>query len=324
MSLLVKSGLVTTIIPVFNRPTLVVEAVHSVLAQTYQNIEIIVVDDGSTDETPTVLAELAQEKPRLNVFSQPNSGPGVARELGRLNARGEFIQYLDSDDLLLPTKFESQVAALMNQTTADVAYGKTEQIKFGQPQNGVAHRRTGVKQASMFPSLLRERWWFTSTPLYRRSVVEQTGPWTSMMNEEDWEYDCRVASFGGRLAFVDEFVSLHRSHEEHLSAEGASDPEKLKHRAMSRAKMFQHAKRYAERDDTPAEIKQDDWALFSKYAFLLARQCALAGLTTEARAMTSVSIEARGRKSAQHILFLKLVKFLGWKNAAKAVKLTGR
>ncbi len=324
MSLLVKPGLVSTIIPVFNRPILVVDAIQSVLAQTYQNIEIIVVDDGSTDSTSEVLAELMGNKPQLKVFNQSNSGPGVARELGRLNARGEFIQYLDSDDLLLPTKFESQIAAFVHHPLADVAYGKTEQIKFGQPQSGVAHRRTGAKQESMFPLMLKERWWFTSTPLYRRAIVEAAGPWTSMMNEEDWEYDCRVASFGGRLAYVNEFVSLHRHHGDHLSAEGASDPEKLKHRVMSRAKIFQHAKAYSEREDKPAEIKSEDWVVFSKYAFLLARQCALIGLTTEARAMTSISIQALGKKSVQHRVFLKMVKLLGWKRAARAVELAGR
>jgi len=104
-------GLVTTIIPVYNRAAMLREAVASVLAQTYRPVEVIVVDDGSTDETAGVADELAGDEVR--VIHQPNGGPGTAREAGRRAARGEFIQHLDSDDLLLPHKFALQVAGLV-------------------------------------------------------------------------------------------------------------------------------------------------------------------------------------------------------------------
>ncbi len=106
-------GLVSIIVPVFNRPALLAEAVGSALAQTYRPIEILIVDDGSTDETPATAAQLASEHPaEIRVLRQVNAGPGSARERGRQTARGEFLQYLDSDDLLLPRKLELQVAAL--------------------------------------------------------------------------------------------------------------------------------------------------------------------------------------------------------------------
>src|SRR5437660_1100924 len=107
------TNLVSTIIPVYNRSAMLREAVGSVLAQTYRPIEIIIVNDGSTDETPQVCRRLAQANPSVvRVISRQNGGPGVAREAGRQLAMGEFIQYLDSDDLLHPLKFERQVAAL--------------------------------------------------------------------------------------------------------------------------------------------------------------------------------------------------------------------
>ncbi len=326
MSLLVEPNLVTTIIPVYNRPEFVVEAVESVLAQTHRPIEILVVDDGSSDETPAVLQTLAAQHQEIRLFRQSNSGPGAARELGRLNARGEYVQYLDSDDLLLANKFEDQIATLRDEPDAHVAYGKTECVNHCDEPQGKADRGTGDRYQCMFPRFLRERPWFTSTPLYRRSVVEAAGPWSELNNEEDWEYDCRIASLGGRLAYSDSFVSLHRRHDAdaHLSSGGAHEPDKLRHRARARAKIYQHAKNYMLRDDRVSEISKDDWAFFSDYAFLLARQCSMVGLTTEARAMVSVSIEARGGKSAKHILFLKLVKFLGWQRAAKVVSLSKR
>ncbi len=324
MSLLVQQGLVSTIIPVFNRPEFAVEAIDSVLTQDYRPIEIIVVDDGSTDETPKVLASLAEQHPEVRLFHQANAGPGSARELGRLNARGEYVQYLDSDDLLLQTKFSSQVSALIAAPTAVAAYGKTEVVSVLEKPRQIAHRLTGTERLNMFPEFLRERWWFTSTPLYRRQAIEKNGPWLTLCNEEDWEYDCRLASHGGRLVFVDEFVSLHRRHDDHLSANGSTTPQKLADRARSRAKIFQHAKAYEQLELCPQRITADDWAFFSKYAFLLGRQCALAGLTTEARAMVSVSIEAIGRKTLQHRVFLKLVKFTGWQRAAKLLEKIGK
>src|SRR6266566_2626754 len=103
------SGLVSAVIPVHNRAGMLREACASVIAQTYRPLEIIIVDDGSTDDTADTAADLAQTNPQeIRVIHQSKTGAGLAREAGRRNARGEFIQYLDSDDLLLPRKFELQ------------------------------------------------------------------------------------------------------------------------------------------------------------------------------------------------------------------------
>src|SRR5262249_25034222 len=115
--------LVSVIIPVFNRAAMLVEAVDSVLAQTHRPIEIIIVDDGSTDDTVRVADGLAGDSVR--VVHQTNAGPGAAREAGRGIARVDFMQHLDSDDLLLPRKFELQVAALRANPDCGAAYGWT-------------------------------------------------------------------------------------------------------------------------------------------------------------------------------------------------------
>src|SRR5882672_3604168 len=120
---IVNAGLVSTIIPVYNRAAMLCEAVASVLAQTYRPVEIIIIDDGSTDDTPATIAGLAAAHPEIRTHRIANSGPGTAREEGRKLARGEFIQHLDSDDLLPPRRFELLVAALHAHPDAGVAYG---------------------------------------------------------------------------------------------------------------------------------------------------------------------------------------------------------
>src|SRR5262249_23015065 len=210
--------------------------------QTYRSIEVIIVDDGSTDETGREAEALAKAHSEVRAIHRENGGPGAARETGRLAASGEFIQYLDSDDLLLPTKFELQVAGLRRCADCAVSYGKTRFYAIGDRVTDVAWKRTGERISTMFPSFLQSRWWDTSTPLYRREVTDLAGPWTGLRNEEDWEYDCRVASKCGRLHYCDAFVSDTRvTLGYQLSTAGSSDPEKLRNRAIAHRLILEHA-----------------------------------------------------------------------------------
>lgn len=102
--------LVSTIIPTFNRAHLVPEAIDSVLRQTYPNVEIIVVDDGSTDETQECLKRYGN---RIKLIKQENAGPSAARNRGIAAAQGALIAFLDSDDLWLPEKLERQVRVMV-------------------------------------------------------------------------------------------------------------------------------------------------------------------------------------------------------------------
>jgi glycosyltransferase involved in cell wall biosynthesis len=101
--------LVTAIIPTFNRAGVVGEAIDSVLQQTYSKVEVIVVDDGSTDGTPAMLRRYGNA---IRVITQENAGPSAARNRGIACANGSIVAFLDSDDLWLPAKLERQVALL--------------------------------------------------------------------------------------------------------------------------------------------------------------------------------------------------------------------
>lgn len=303
--------LVTTIIPVHNRAALLREAVASVLGQTYRPVEVIVVDDGSTDDTPAVAAELARRHPdEVRVISQANSGPGTARETGRTVARGEFIQYLDSDDLLLPRKFELQVAGLRANPECGVAYGKTQYRYSDGRRHPTAWKGSGERVETMFPAFLLSRWWDTPTPLYRASLCAEAGPWTDLWLEEDWEYDCRIAALGVRLHFCDEFVAEVRDHKQQRLCKGAAlDAARLRERARAHRLIFAHARRAQIGDGVP-EMQH-----FARELFLLSRQCGAAGLAAESKELFRLAKEASGRERGRRWdfkLYESLAAVTGW------------
>jgi glycosyltransferase involved in cell wall biosynthesis len=104
--------LVSIVVPTFNRAYCLIETIESALAQTYRNIEILIIDDGSTDESEKLILDKYSNDSRLRYIYQNNSGVSAARNHGIRLARGEFIALLDSDDLWEPWKLELQVAAL--------------------------------------------------------------------------------------------------------------------------------------------------------------------------------------------------------------------
>jgi hypothetical protein len=303
-------GLVSTIIPVHNRLVLLREAVASVLAQTYRPIEIIIVDDGSTDRTGQEAEALAEAHLEIRAIHRENGGPGAARETGRQAASGEFIQYLDSDDLLLPTKFERQVAGLRKCSDCLISYGKTRIYAYGDRPIDVAWKWTGERISTMFPSFLQSRWWGTSTPLYRRKITDLAGPWTELRNEEDWEYDCRIAAKGVLLCYVDAFVSDERAITgAGLSVGGTRDPKKLRDRATAHRLILEHA--------FAARIPHDSSEMqhFARELFLLARQCGAAGLAEEARTLFGLSRHASGAEHSRGIDFVLYgvgARLIGW------------
>src|SRR5512132_248706 len=99
--------LVSVIVPAYNAGSTIAEAVESALAQTYRPLEVVVVDDGSTDDTAEVVAERFED--RVHIISAPHRGRGAARNTGLATARGAYIQFLDADDVLAPAKIATQV-----------------------------------------------------------------------------------------------------------------------------------------------------------------------------------------------------------------------
>jgi len=310
-----RAGLVSTIIPVFNRQKMLLDSVESVLAQSYRPIEIIIVDDGSTDESLKVAKSFERKHSFIKVISIENSGVGIARETGRQHIQGEFIQYLDSDDILDKDKFTLQVEMLKKQVNAAACYGKTDIFITATSKTIKNWKRTGEEINSLLPSMLIGRWWGTSSPLYRRSVCDAVGPWQNLINEEDWEYDCRVALNNNNLCYVDKTVSTQLQHEStRLSNDGSKDALKLASRARAHQIIVNHALKFGLDSKTP------EFEHLLVACFLLSRQCGAQGLTVESKQLLKT---ARQHMKSNYRQQLKLISYqgccylIGWQRMGK-------
>lgn len=308
MSGILHRGLVSTIIPVFNRGALLKEAVESVLGQTYQSIEIIIVNDGSTDDTGAVVDNLMRQNPgKIKAIHIPNLGAGMARERGRLIASGEFIQYLDSDDLLLPEKFSVQVAALRRRPDCGIGYGYTRLVDCNKYVLKAPFKWTGMKMETLFPALLVDRWWNTHTPLFRRSVCDVVGPWSNMRMSEDWEYEARIGALGIRLVHCPQYLSDTRQHTGNRVTGGTSETAHCGDMVRLIETLYSCAIK-AGVDRGCSEMRH-----FSRWAFLESRRAGAAGLVDESKGCYGIAVKAAGgRLDYQLNLYRALTRLIGW------------
>ncbi len=204
--------LVTCVIPCFNRPDYVRVAIDSVLAQTYQPIEIIVVDDGSTDDTPQVLATYGD---RICVIRQENAGTAAARNTGIAASHGNYLAWLDSDDAWLPNKIAAQVQVAEEHPEAAVVYTTCQAVDSG------GNPPPPVETIAVPPAVLRddimrmmvvESEVMPSSCLVRRDALDAVGWFRADYLAEDWELHFRLAR---RFKFmqIDAPLTRYRVHE---------------------------------------------------------------------------------------------------------------
>ena len=211
--------LVSVLMPTYNRARLLTEAIHSVLGQSYEPLELVVVDDGSTDDTRAILSTV--DDPRLRVVITPHRGIGAALNAGFAVASGEFIARLDSDDLWLPTMLADQLCALAANPDADVVYARSQVIdERGQRKDEYWGRPLRFPDDPL-RSLLYVDPVCTITAVYRRTALERVGPWAEHLEVgEDADLNLRVA-LAGRFVFRDAVVALNRRHPDNQSRDAS-------------------------------------------------------------------------------------------------------
>ena len=213
----------SAIIPTFNRAHLIAAAIESALGQTCPPREIIVVDDGSTDDTARVLAPYQD---RIQYVVQPNQGPAAARNHGFRLARSDFIALLDSDDLWVPDRLARQQSLLAREPRLDVLFGRELVFAEGQPDRDwnlhdpEVRRRLQATDGPLedAPGLLvRENFLPTSSTLFRRTFLEQAGPINPRFRQaEDHDFWLRLALAGARFGYVPAPLCRRRMHGDNL------------------------------------------------------------------------------------------------------------
>jgi glycosyltransferase involved in cell wall biosynthesis len=219
--------LVSILIPAYNAETWISETLKSALAQTWPNKEIIVVDDSSKDQTLAVARKF--ESDQVKIFTHPNSGAAATRNKAYSLCKGDYIQYLDADDLLSPNKISSQLAALGPSANKRVLLsGSWGQFLY-------RYHRARFAPSSLWADLAPAEWLTrkmgqnlymqTASWLSSRELIEAAGPWdTRLLGDDDGEFFCRVLLASHGVKFVPEGKVYYRaSGASSLSYIGSSD-----------------------------------------------------------------------------------------------------
>lgn len=209
--------LISIIIPVHNRPKLLAEALSSVSAQKYSHYEVVIIDDGSVEPIDQVIEKFrSTNKAPIILIRQDNAGPGAARNRGLGAAHGDFIAFLDSDDLWYPEMLQAAVEVLTNNQAADMVCGGWDMI------DGSGKATTGIFRPSGLQSLadqdfakaliFKNRFPIHSLVFRKESFVRFGKFDTELVAFEDWELWVRMASQGCRVVFFDVPAARWRLH----------------------------------------------------------------------------------------------------------------
>ena len=187
-------------------------AIDSVLGQTLDDFELVVIDDGSTDDTPKILAEYGRDNTRIVIRRISHAGRSAALNFGCRQARAEFIAVLDADDLALPHRLESQLRFLRRNENVAVLGGGM--LLIDEQGEIVGEDRVRTSDAEIRKALERSCPFYHSNVMFRKSAVQAVGGYRTVFEQaEDYDLWLRVAEAGYALANLDEYIGRYRSHQ---------------------------------------------------------------------------------------------------------------
>ena len=205
--------LVSVIVPTYNYGRFIEETLECLRAQTYVNWECIVVDDGSTDDTAERVSHFIEQDARFKFLRQENARQAAAKNNGLWNSAGQYIQFLDADDLIEPQKFAKQVEFLEAHPEVDIIYGSMRYFKTETPderlywvwgENKPWMPETSGSGKEVLTALVRQNIMVINSPLIRRRVVDAVGLFDNRLPPaEDWDYWLRCAAAGMCFQFED-------------------------------------------------------------------------------------------------------------------------
>jgi glycosyltransferase involved in cell wall biosynthesis len=203
---------VSVVVPSYNAASYLPDSIESVIAQTYTGWELVIVDDGSTDDTPSVIRPYAERlQDKLRYVYQSNRGLPAARNTGIRNARGEFIALLDADDVYLPSRLERGVALMDSDPEIGLLHARVARID---ARNVVVskpvHRAKYLSGNIAHHVFTRRAHLLCPTILFRKSCVDQVGFFDETMRAtEDRDLWFRIAEHY-RVGYIDEILAYYR------------------------------------------------------------------------------------------------------------------
>ena len=205
------ADLVSVIIPVYNGESYLSEAVESVYAQTVRPLEVIVIDDGSTDGS----AAVARSFEDVRFYRQPNRGAAAARNRGAVLAHGRFLAFLDADDVWTPQKLRIQMAALLEKPELDMVFGRVEQ--FSSPELGDARRFARVDRSM--------KGLHVGALLIRRASFHRVGLFHADLTAGEFiDWYAKAMDLGLKQIVLPEVVMKRRLHANNLMQRHANAP----------------------------------------------------------------------------------------------------
>ena len=206
-----SSPLISVIMPCYNAEAFLESTIANVFQQTYSNIELIIVDDGSTDSSPALLIAATKAYPALTLFVQGNSGPYIARNLALQHAKGHFIAFLDADDYWTSDCLEKLYLTLIK-ANADLSYcGWQNVVENGEDRP--PYVPPAYEQGNIHEAFLKNCPWPIHAALTRRSIVNQLeGFSTRCFSAMDYDFWIRLSAITQNIVRVPEVLSFYRWH----------------------------------------------------------------------------------------------------------------
>ena len=221
-----SNPLVSVIIPTFNRTSLLVEAMDSIWSQTYRPIELIIVDDGSDIDTASIVETWKQSYQDNNEFKtlllkKENGGAPAARNFGIQASHGEYIQFHDSDDILLPDKLSDAVNTYLGDSNIDLVYSSW----IVESDNRSIEMKGPDLEKYPFAAELVLHYLCSFSAVYKRSILNHAGLWNeSLTCSQDREFCVRVFSYAKKAKRIDRVGGIYRLHSSSNGISGSGNP----------------------------------------------------------------------------------------------------
>lgn len=276
-----SAKLVSVILPTYQREKLLAEAIQSVLSQSYKDWELWVIDDGSTDQTAELVRCFREKDGRIRYFHQSNSGPASARNKGMELSQGEFIAFLDSDDLWLPVKLQKQMEIFHGKPEIGFVYCGGHFLNENGSIDEKTTKRLRPKRLYDAESILFDHVNFvTPGVMLRRNCLEKSGGFDeSLQFFEDVDMWFRILLFH-RAEFLDEDLVIIRKHASNLARMRSSYPalDLWRNSCRMRRKIIA----LYEQNVRPLRFEEKEKALYS-YQLDLIKECLATGFRAEGR-----------------------------------------